>query len=187
MGQRNCDPAGRISGHLLLQWAVFRQVPLQGPLVARIMLLSVVGTIGRHTMPSDPRRRVNLGRVIYRSIHSTTHDLAKPSSRRRDLKRSGRIRRAPNFIYSLCGWSSIAPAELGRLHPHAMEDDAQITRKSDFRALHAAPLCDSERPAFQARKANRSRQHDMGASKSAVRTMPSPTLLTPPSWSVSPD
>jgi len=33
-------------------------------------------------------RQVNLGRVIWRSIHSTTHDLAKLPSRRRDLRRA---------------------------------------------------------------------------------------------------
>jgi len=33
----------------------FSSSPSERPLVARIMLLSVVGTKGRHTMPSDPR------------------------------------------------------------------------------------------------------------------------------------
>jgi len=68
-----------------------------------------------------------------------------------------------------------------------MQDDAQLTRKGDLGALHATPLCDVERPAFQARKANRTRQHDMGRFKERGRTMASPTLLTPPSRSVSPD
>lgn len=53
------------------------------------MLLSVVSTrLPDHAIRSSSRQ-VNLERVICRSFHSTTPDLTKPSSRRRDLGRSG--------------------------------------------------------------------------------------------------
>ena len=112
-------------------------------------------------------RQVNLGRVICRSIHSTTHDLARPSSRRRDLRKKGSVSTRSKLypIPEPVGRNRIAPPELGRVHPHAMQDDAELTRKGDFGALHATPLCDAERPAFQARKANRTCQHDMGRFK----------------------
>ena len=135
----------------------FSSSPSERYLVARIMLLSVVGTKGRHTMPSDPRPA---GQSRTRDLPEHSQHYARP--RQALVPATGPPKKrpystAPNFSYPLCGRNSIAPAELGRLHPHAMEDDAQLTRKSDFRALHAASLCNAERPAFQARKANRSR------------------------------
>src|SRR6185437_6866465 len=78
-------------------------------LIASIMLLSVVGTKTPTPCHQIQSRQVNLGRVICRSIHSTTPDLAKPSSRRRDLRRTYRFRLVPNPLYLLCGRSGLAP------------------------------------------------------------------------------
>lgn len=50
------------------------------------MLLSVVSTKTATPCHQIQSRQVNLGRVICRSFHSTTPDLAKPSSQRRDLE-----------------------------------------------------------------------------------------------------
>ena len=63
--------------------------PSERYLVARIMLLSVVSTKTATLCHQIQSRQVNLGSVVCRSIHSTTHDLAKPSSQRRDFSRSG--------------------------------------------------------------------------------------------------
>lgn len=57
-------------------------------LVARIMLLSVVSTKAATPCHQIQSRQINLGSVVCRSIHSTAHDLAKPSSQRCELIRS---------------------------------------------------------------------------------------------------
>ena len=44
---------------------------------------------------------------------------------------------------------------------NAMENDSQFSCKSDFGALHLPALRHVERPALQARKADRTRQHDI--------------------------
>lgn len=53
------------------------------------MLLFVVNTWLPHHAIRSLSRQVNLGSVFCRGIHSTTHDLAKRSSRRRELSRGG--------------------------------------------------------------------------------------------------
>lgn len=45
-------------------------------------------------------RQVNLGRVICRSFHSTTPDLARPSSRRRDLDKAMPVAAVASLIHS---------------------------------------------------------------------------------------
>jgi hypothetical protein len=65
--------------------------PSERYLVARIMLLSVVSTKAATPCHQIQSRQVNLGSVVCQSIHSTTHDLAKLSSQRRDLSRSGTV------------------------------------------------------------------------------------------------
>lgn len=114
------------------------------------MLLSVVGTKTATPCHQIQSRQVNLGRVICRSIHSTTSDLAKPSSRRRDLRRTYRFRLVPNPLYLLCGRSGLAPAEPGRVHPHAMQHNAQLASKGHFGALHAPTSRNLECPVLQA-------------------------------------
>lgn len=52
------------------------------------MLLSVVSTKTTTPRYQIHNRQINLGSVICRSIHSTTHDLAKLSSQRGDLIKS---------------------------------------------------------------------------------------------------
>jgi len=119
-------------------------------LVAKIMLLSVVSAKAATLCHQIQSRQVNLGSVVCRSIHSTTHDLAKPSSQRRDLCRSDAVSARSEPGYLLCSRSVVVPAELGRIHPHAMEHDAQLAGKGHLGALHAPAFGHVESPVFKA-------------------------------------
>ncbi len=75
------------------------------------MLLSVVCTKTATSCHKIQSRQVNLGRVICRSFHSTTPDLAKPSSRRRDLKRSDATVEPFRFLFLLYAAAGSLPQQ----------------------------------------------------------------------------
>jgi hypothetical protein len=92
-------------------------------------------------MPSDPEPT---GQSKTRDLPQHSQHYARPcqahvpaTGPRESGAVSGSLRTSSIF---LCGRSSLAPAELGRIHPHAMDDDSQFTCKSDFSALHATPV-----------------------------------------------
>ena len=65
------------------------------------MLLSVVSTKTATSCHKIQSRQVNLGRVICRSIHSITPDLAQLSSRRRDLEEAMPVAAVASLVHCL--------------------------------------------------------------------------------------
>src|SRR5215217_8184230 len=111
-----------------------------------------------------------------------------PSSRRRDLRGAGLIRPCSEpLLLVLCCGRLPAPPEGGAVDPHPVQDDGELACQCHLGALHPAPLGDFQSPALERRKSHRPRQQDVRTSYSAVRTMASPTRLTAPVMSVSPD
>jgi hypothetical protein len=103
-----------------------------------------------------------LGSVLRRSGHSTTHDLAKPASQRRDLIRCKLCYLPASITYrSSCRHRACAPAKVRRIHPHAVKNDTEFACKGNLRALHPATSGHIERPALQTGKARGPRQHYM--------------------------
>lgn len=114
-------------------------------------------------MPSDPLAgQVNLGRVIFRSFHSITPDLAKPPSQRRDLCGSGAVS-AP---LRTCSTSYATVAALLQRNSVASthmrwSTTPNLRARATLGALHASAFRHVESPALQAREAGRTRQHDV--------------------------
>lgn len=74
---------------------------------------------------------------------------------------SARSERSISYAILLCHRCGLAPAEVGRIHPHAMEHGAQLAGKGHLGALHAPTFRHVERSVLQAREAGRPRQHDV--------------------------
>jgi len=163
--------------------------PPSDHLVAGIMLLSVVSTKDCHTMPSDPepagqsRRR---GSPKHPQHYTRPCRTLVPATGPRNKRRrswSAPRKAAPPSRRS----SAVGPTELGCVNPHPVQHNRKLAGKRDFRPLHAAPLCHPHSPSLQGGEPGGPRHMICAASKSAVRTMASPTRLIPPSMSVSPD
>jgi hypothetical protein len=126
------------------------------------MLLSVVSTKTATPCHQIQNRQINLGSVVCRSIHSTTHDLAKPSSQRRDLVRSVSFPTRLDQHFSLQAAIAVVPQRKSVASIHMRWSKTPSLRaKGNLGALHAATFRHFERPALQAGKPRRSRQHDM--------------------------
>src|ERR1051325_4489503 len=95
---------------------------------AGLVLPSVVGHKGRHTMPSEGSRRANLTTRGHRRGDATPGSGASPvpASRRRDLEGAGPTRPAPNSPSSPVRRSRraglLAEAELAPVGPEAVQD-----------------------------------------------------------------
>src|SRR4051812_17209123 len=66
-----------------------------------------------------------------------------PASRRRDLGGAGpTVRSHPELVFPAVVLSDrlLAPAEVGAVRPHAVQDAGQLARQRHLRPLHAAAL-----------------------------------------------
>src|SRR5512134_4147192 len=133
--------------------------PSSDHLAAGLMLPSVVDTRGRHIMPSDGSRRANLGTRGPAWSAATPGFAASPdpASRQRDLGGSGAFwPPLRSRLFSLRGRADLlAPAEVGSIQPHAMQNGRQLAGQGDLGALQAAALGDIHGPALQTGEANR--------------------------------
>ncbi len=73
------------------------------------------------------------------------------------------LRRAIQTARSRGRSDLLAPAELGAVQPHAVQDRRQLARDRDDRALHPAPAGDGHAPCFQAAPLLRANKERLGA------------------------
>ena len=158
-------------------------------LVARIMLLSVVSTSDCHIMPSDPDPA---GQSRKRGLQKRPQHYTRPcptlvpaTGPRKKPRRSGN--RFSKTFFPLRRYGLLAPAEFRCVNPHPVQHHGELAGKRDPRPLHAAPLSDPQRPALRAENRVALVSMICAASNNTVRTIASPTRLTPPSMSVSID
>src|SRR3954454_19784816 len=135
---------------------------------------------GRHTMRSE-KEAVGQSRARGLPERAPTALLPAslpPTSRRRDLGRASPILSAcpklgqPHSLQhaaaavtssALRGRSRLlAPAELGAVQPHAVQNAGQLARQRHLRPLEAAPLGHFQGPALEPGEAYRPAQHRIG-------------------------
>jgi hypothetical protein len=105
---------------------------------------------GRHTMPSDPELT---GQSRKRGLPKHSQHYTRPCQAlvpATGPQESAAVSARSEPLYLLCHRCGLAPAKVGRIHPHAMEHDAQLAGKRHLGALHAPTFRHVERPVLQA-------------------------------------
>src|SRR3712207_806698 len=116
-------------------------------------------------MRSERSRWTNLKRVVHRpSAHSTTPGLTGSRVPATGPRRSRATRPRPELVRLVAVLRDhlLAPAEVGTVRPHAMEDAGQLACQGHLRPFHAAAPGNLQSPALEGRDAGGPGQHHVG-------------------------
>src|SRR5438309_3111095 len=127
------------------------------------MLPSVVGTgPPHHAVRREPAGQSKARGAPGLSAHGTTPGLTGSRVPATGPRRSGTARPRPELVLlaTLLGDRLLlAPAEVGAVRPHALQDAGQLARQRHLGPLHAAPPGHLHRPAPESRDAAGPAQH----------------------------